>query len=137
MNIRAGILAVATASFCFTMASAPLSAQQQIMPSPQAQGTPLATFKGKTSEEEKVQSATTHHYASPATEANDAMLITAVKSALSKSRVAAGQTAVVVDCDHGTVTLAGVVASASEARRAGQIASTVQGVKAVNNRLTW
>lgn len=134
-SMFAASIIVAILGLAFSATS--IYAQQGTMPSAGAKGTPSATFSSKTSEEEKVQSATTHHYSSPATEANDAMLITAVKSALAKSGVTSGQTAVVVDCDHSNVTLAGVVGSASQAREAGKIASAVQGVRAVHNKLTW
>jgi osmotically-inducible protein OsmY len=105
------------------------------MPSAAAD-TPAASLNSNTSQEEHVRSATTHSYSSEAARANDAMLITEVKAALSKSGVTENQ-AVVVDCDHGTVTLAGAVASASAAHQAVQIASAVQGVRSVNSKLTW
>ena len=66
-----------------------------------------------------------HHYNSPAERANDALLITEVKSALA------------VDCDHGKVLLSGVVKSAEDARHAGDVAAAAQGVTGVKNQLTW
>ncbi len=42
-----------------------------------------------------------------------------------------------VDCDHGTIELSGVVASADTARQAALIASNTQGVIGVKNKLTW
>ncbi|MGC1676998.1 MAG: BON domain-containing protein [Candidatus Binataceae bacterium] len=127
-----GILGIAAA--CLAIATATASAQQPGISSPEAAGTPAATRK--TSQEEHVHSATTHTYSSETARANDALLITEVKSALANSGVTANQ-AVVVDCDHGTVTLAGAVASASAAHQAVEIASAVQGVKGVNSKLTW
>src|SRR5271154_4239137 len=47
-----------------------------------------------------------HHYDSAATEANDALLITEVKRALSHSDLSQPY-ALTVDADHGTVILAG------------------------------
>jgi osmotically-inducible protein OsmY len=44
---------------------------------------------------------------------------------------------VVVDCDHGTVQLSGVVASPDDAKQAQMLAQNVQGVVAVKNQLTW
>ncbi|MGC1676423.1 MAG: BON domain-containing protein [Candidatus Binataceae bacterium] len=129
-----GILGIAAA--CLAIATATASAQQPGIPSLEAAGTPAATVDSKTSQEEHVHSATTHTYSSETARANDALLITEVKSALAKSGVTANQ-AVVVDCDHGTVTLAGAVASASAAHQAVEIASAVQGVKGVNSKLTW
>jgi len=131
-----GIMLTAAATACLTIMPAPVSAQQQPMPSSEAAGTPAATINSHMLQEEHVHSATTHTYSSEAARANDAMLITAVKSALSKSGVTTNQ-AVVVDCDHGTVTLAGAVASASAAHQAVQIASAVRGVRGVNTKLTW
>lgn len=131
-----GMVALAAAAAFLVLAPAFAGAQQQTMPSSETAGTPDATLNNNTSQEEHVHSATTHTYSSDAARANDAMLITAVKSALAKSGVTANQ-AVVVDCDHGTVTLAGAVASASAAHQAVQIASAVQGVRGVNSKLTW
>lgn len=77
-----------------------------------------------------------HHYNSPAERANDALLITEVKSALAGDGVA-DDYPVAVDCDHGRVLLSGVVASAQDAKHAGDIAAAVQGVTGVKNQLTW
>jgi osmotically-inducible protein OsmY len=77
-----------------------------------------------------------HHYRSSAERANDALLITEVKSALADDGVADGS-AIVVDCDHGRILLSGVMRSARDARRAGHIAAAAPGVLAVKNQLTW
>ena len=77
-----------------------------------------------------------HHYNSPAERANDALLITEVKSALADDGVADNYL-VAVDCDHGKVLLSGVVKSAEDARHAGDIAAAAQGVTGVKNQLTW
>jgi hypothetical protein len=77
-----------------------------------------------------------HHYNSPAERANDALLITEVKSALARDGVA-DDSAVAVDCDHGKVWLSGVVESAQDARHAGDIAAAAPGVSGVKNQLTW
>ena len=77
-----------------------------------------------------------HHYNSPAERANDALLITEVKSALAEDGVADNYL-VAVDCDHGKVLLSGVVKSAKDARHAGDIAAAAQGVTGVKNQLTW
>jgi len=76
-----------------------------------------------------------HHYNSPAERANDALLETEVKSALANSGVAA-DSPIVVDADHGKILLIGVLKSPEDAKRAGQIAATQPGVRAVENRLT-
>jgi osmotically-inducible protein OsmY len=77
-----------------------------------------------------------HHYQSPADRANDALLITEVKSALAEDGVA-DDSPVVVDCDHGKILLSGVVKSPEDAKRAGNIAAGAEGVIAVKNQLTW
>jgi osmotically-inducible protein OsmY len=77
-----------------------------------------------------------HHYATAAERANDALLITEVKSALGKDGVAE-DSAIVVDCDHGKILLSGVMKSAEDAKRAGNIAASASGVVAVKNQLTW
>lgn len=77
-----------------------------------------------------------HHYNSPAERANDALVITEVKSALADDGVA-DDYIVAVDCDHGRVLLSGVVKSAEDAKHAGDIAAAAKGVTGVKNQLTW
>jgi osmotically-inducible protein OsmY len=77
-----------------------------------------------------------HHYQSAADRANDALLITEVKSALAQDGVA-DDSPVVVDCDHGKILLSGVMKSPEDAKRAGKIAASAAGVVAVKNQLTW
>jgi osmotically-inducible protein OsmY len=87
-------------------------------------------------ETESVNVKAEHHYNSPAERANDALLITEVKSALAQDGVADGYV-VAVDCDHGKIVLSGVVKSAKDAKHAGDIAAAAQGVTGVNDQLTW
>ena len=87
-------------------------------------------------EHDSVNVAAEHHYNSPAERANDAMLITEVKSALADDGVADNYP-VAVDCDHGKVLLSGVVKSQRDAKHAGEIAAAAQGVTGVKNQLTW
>ena len=87
-------------------------------------------------EHDSVNVAAEHHYNSPVERANDALLITEVKSALADDGVADNYP-VAVDCDHGKVLLSGVVKSAKDAKHAGDIAAAAQGVTAVKNQLTW
>jgi len=77
-----------------------------------------------------------HHYQSAADRANDALLITEVKSALADDGVAE-DSPIVVDCDHGKILLSGVMKSAEDAKRAANIAASAPGVVAVKNQLTW
>lgn len=77
-----------------------------------------------------------HHYNSPGSEANDALLITEVKSALANANL--GQPyAITVDADHGTVILTGEVPNHASAGQIYQIASQCDGVKAVQSHLDW
>jgi len=75
-----------------------------------------------------------HHYNSDSERAQDALLITEVKSALAEDGISNGYP-VQVDADHGTVTLSGVVASADDVRAVAEDAADVRGVVAVRNRL--
>ena len=77
-----------------------------------------------------------HHYNSPAERANDALLITEVKSALARDGVA-NNYPVAVDCDHGKILLSGVVKSSQDAKHVGDIAAAAQGVTGIKNQLTW
>ena len=87
-------------------------------------------------QDDSVQTLAGHHYLNPAERAKDDLLITEVKSALAKDGVADDQP-VAVDCDHGKIRLSGVIGSAEDARRAGDIAAGAPGVVAVANQLTW
>jgi osmotically-inducible protein OsmY len=99
------------------------------------QGTTAAS-NSESRENDSVNVRAEHHYNSPAERANDALLITEVKSALADDGVA-DDYVVAVDCDHGKVLLSGVVKSAEDARHAGDIAAAAQGVAGVKNQLTW
>jgi len=77
-----------------------------------------------------------HHYQSAADRANDALLITEVKSALADDGVV-DDSPIIVDCDDGKILLSGVMKSAEDAKRAGRIAGSAPGVVAVKNQLTW
>ena len=89
-----------------------------------------------TTENSSVNLEAHHHYQSAAERANDALLITKVKSALADDGVAE-DSPIVVDCDHGKILLSGVMKSAEDAKRAGNIAANTPGVVAVKNQLTW
>ena len=114
-------------------------AQQETPPAaPDAatSGPAVATDRSLTVEHDKVQTSSEHLYNSPAERARDDLLITEVKSALAEKGISDGYP-VEVDCDHGTMELSGVVASADAARQAALIASNTQGVIGVKNKLTW
>jgi hypothetical protein len=87
-------------------------------------------------EHDTVQSSAAHHYNSPAERANDALIITEVKTSLADQGIT-DRYPVAVDCDHGTVQLSGVVASADAAQQAVTLAQNIQGVVDVKNQLTW
>jgi osmotically-inducible protein OsmY len=96
----------------------------------------VTTEKSQTVEHDKVRTSAEHIYNSPAERANDDLLITEVKSSLA-DRGISDKYPVEVDCDHGTIQLSGVVASADDAKQAEQIASNTKGVVGVKNQLTW
>lgn len=87
-------------------------------------------------EHDRVKTSAEHLYNSPAERAHDDLLITEVKSSLAEKGISEGYP-VAVDCDHGTIELSGVVASADAARQAAMIASNTQGVIGVKSKLTW
>ena len=82
------------------------------------------------------QSSSTHHYSSPAQRAQDALLIVEVKAAIANKGLA-DDYPLTVDADHGRVTLTGVLASPEDVHRAATLVAGIDGVKGVNNRLTW
>jgi osmotically-inducible protein OsmY len=92
--------------------------------------------EAKSTESDSTTTENDHHYQSAAERANDALLITEVKSALADDGVADGS-AILVDCDHAKILLTGVMKSAADAKRAGSIAASAPGVVAVKNQLTW
>lgn len=82
------------------------------------------------------ESSAIHHYASPADRAQDALLIVKVKVAIADEGLA-DDYPLTVDADHGRVTLTGVLASPTDVQRAATLVAGIDGVKGVNNRLTW
>ncbi len=110
----------------------PVNAQQDVLP-PSAR---VSVYQSHSAEEDHAHSEATHRYSSEADRAKDALLITEVKTALADDGVTGGH-AVVVDCDHGTVLLAGAIGSAADAQHAVAVASSVDGVVAVKNHLKW
>ena len=124
---------------CSSMLVTTAFAQQQMPPATVVvpSGTPeLSTDKSLDVEHDKVQTSAEHHYNSPAERANDDLLITEVKSSLADQGISDGYP-VEVDCDHGTIQLSGVVASADEAKAAEALALNTRGVVGVQNKLTW
>jgi BON domain len=125
-------LFVAAVSTLVVAGAAPCRAQQD----DSAPSAPVSNYQFHSSEEDHAHIDTTHRYSSEADRANDALLITEVKTALADDGVIDGH-AVVVDCDHGVVHLAGAVGSAADAQHAIAVASRVDGVVAVKNDLKW
>lgn len=95
-----------------------------------------ATDRSITLENDTAQTSAEHHYNSPAERAKDDLLITRVKSSLAERGIS-DRYPVEVDCDHGTILLSGVVASADTARQAESIALNTSGVVGVKDKLTW
>ena len=98
--------------------------------------TTTTTDRSITLESDDVQTSAEHHYNSPVERAKDDLLITKVKSSLAERGIS-NQYPVQVDCDHGTIQLSGVVASADAARQAETIALNTSGVLSVKDKLTW
>jgi len=96
----------------------------------------VTTSKSLNVENDKVKTSAEHLYNSPAERANDDLLITEVKSSLAEKGISDNYP-VEVDCDHGTIQLSGVVASADDAKKAESIAMSTDGVVGVKNKLTW
>jgi hypothetical protein len=114
-------------------------AQQQMSnpaPGAAAQGPVTTTDRSLNVEHDQVKTSAEHIYNNPAERAGDDLLITEVKSGLAEQGIT-DEHPVEVDCDHGTILLSGVVASADDAKQAVAIASNTKGVVAVKNRLTW
>jgi hyperosmotically inducible periplasmic protein len=82
------------------------------------------------------QSAAKHHYSSPAERAEDDLLIVKVKAAIADEGLA-DDSPMTVDADHGRVTLTGVLASREDVQRAVGLVAGIDGVKGINNRLSW
>jgi osmotically-inducible protein OsmY len=113
-----------------------LAGSQMLAGQVQAQESKSAESSSLTTESDSASLEAHHHYQSPAERANDALLVTEVKSALANDGVA-NNSPIVIDCDHGKILLSGVMKSAADAKRAGEIAANTPGVVAVKNRLTW
>ena len=128
-------LSNATLLFSLATFSIPVSsslAQQEVT----ANSPTTTTERSITLEDDKVQTSAEHRYNSPAERAKDDLLITEVKSSLAEQGIS-DRYPVEVDCDHGTIQLSGVVASADAAREAEVIALNTTGVVAVKDKLTW
>ena len=82
------------------------------------------------------QSVAKHHYASPAQRAEDELLIVKTKAAIADEGLADNYP-LTIDADHGVVTLTGVLASRADVQRAVSLVAGIDGVRGVNNRLTW
>jgi osmotically-inducible protein OsmY len=129
MKSSTGMLAIA--SLTLTIQAHPAAGQTRDLSS-----TPASISESHSVEEEHAHSDALHHYASPADEARDALLITEVKAALVQDDATAGHP-ILVDCDHGTIVLTGVVASESDAEHLVAVSSRQPGVIGVKNRLQW
>jgi osmotically-inducible protein OsmY len=94
------------------------------------------TERSITLEDDNVRTSAEHRYNSPVERAKDDLLRTEVKSSLAERGIS-DRYPVEVDCDHGTIQLSGVVASADAARQAEAIALNTKGVVGVKDKLTW
>jgi hypothetical protein len=126
------VISFATASMFVTN----LGAQQESVGPGAGNGGVVTTDQSRQYEHDSVRTSSEHFYNSPAERAHDDLLITEVKSSLAKRGIT-DRYPVEVDCDHGTIQLSGVVASADDAKQAVQIALQTNGVVGVKSNLTW
>jgi hyperosmotically inducible periplasmic protein len=82
------------------------------------------------------QSVAKHYYTSPAQRAEDDLLIVKTKAAIADAGLADNYP-LTVDADHGVVTLTGVLASRADVKRAVSLVAGIDGVRGINNKLTW
>jgi hypothetical protein len=131
---------VLTSVAAFALPISTSHAQQQLTanapPDTTIVGPATTTDRSITLENDTAQTSAEHYYNSPAERAKDDLLITKVKSSLAERGIS-NQYPVEVDCDHGTILLSGVVASADAARKAETIALNTTGVVGVKDKLTW
>jgi hypothetical protein len=124
----------------FALPTSTSHAQQQLTanapPDTTIVGPTTTTDRMITLENDDVQTSAEHRYNSPAERAKDDLLITKVKSSLAERGIS-NQYPVEVDCDHGTILLTGVVASADAAKQAESVALNTSGVLSVKDKLTW
>jgi len=113
-----------------------LAGTQMLAGRVQADETKSADSNSVTTDNDSVSLEAHHHYQSAADRANDALLITEVKSALADDGVV-DDSPIIVDCDHSKILLTGVMKSAEDVKRAGNIAASAAGVVTVKNQLTW
>jgi len=99
------------------------------------QGPKVITNESIRSEQMSAHSEQDTTYNSPADRANDALLITEVKSALALDGVANGYP-ITVGASHGVVMLTGVLGSHEDVAHAIRLARNAEGVKDVQSRLT-
>ena len=130
VKLSSVVLLSSLATFSIPVSSS--LAQQQVT----ADAPTTTSERSITLENDKVQTSAEHRYNSPAERAKDDLLITEVKSSLAERGIS-DRYPVEVDCDHGTIQLSGVVASADAARNAAVIAMNTKGVVGVKNKLTW
>jgi osmotically-inducible protein OsmY len=99
------------------------------------QGPKVITNESIRSEQMSAHSEQDTTYNSPADRANDALLITEVKSALAHDGVANGYP-ITVGASHGVVMLTGVLGSHEDVAHAISLARNAEGVKDVQSSLT-
>ena len=117
-------LAVAALSVTIMAQAATASAQTRV------------TTESVHQENLSAENVATHHYDSQVDRAQDALLIVKVKAAIADEGLA-DDYPLTVDADHGRVTLTGVLASPEDVHRAAALVAGIDGVKSLNNRMTW
>ena len=123
-STRVALIAPIVASILLALAAIPL-----------CQDAPPAEQRARVQENrEQTKLLSRHHYDSPADRANDALLTTEVTAALEENGLT-GDHPIIVDADHGIVTLTGFAESREDIRRAGELAAHADGVRGVRNKL--
>ena len=96
----------------------------------------VTTTEGQHEENLSAQSIAKHYYTSPAQRAEDDLLIVKTKAAIADAGLADNYP-LTIDADHGVVTLTGVLASRADTQLAVNLVAGIDGVRGVNNKLTW
>ena len=123
-----------SAVFVFGLVPAASSAQQEREVTSPQQGPEVKSASHVRRIKEATELLAHHHYNSPAERAQDALLMTEVAADLKKEGLTQNHP-ILIDADHGVVTLTGVLPSPEAARRAEEIAVSEEGVIAVRNKI--
>jgi hypothetical protein len=123
-----------SAAFVFGLVPLAASAPQEPEVASPQRGPEVKSASRVRRSKEATQLMAHHHYNSPAERAQDALLMTEVAADLKKEGLTQNHP-ILIDADHGVVTLTGVLPSPEAAKRAEEIAASEVGVIAVHNKI--